>query len=92
MAKVVLTAQVEDTAKWEAGFRTHVDLFRSMTISQPISFSTNDNNEVTIYLEPEDLDKYMADLETQETADAMAYDGVKRETVKVYVLDKELQV
>ena len=27
-----------------------------------------------------------------ETADAMANDGVKRETVQVYVLDKELEL
>jgi hypothetical protein len=29
MPKVILTAQVEDAAKWEAGFRTHGDVFRA---------------------------------------------------------------
>ena len=29
MPKVVVTAQVEDAAKWEEEFRTHGDLFRS---------------------------------------------------------------
>jgi hypothetical protein len=33
---------------------------------------------------------YLKGLESQETADAMAYDGVKRETVKIFVLDKEM--
>ena len=37
MAKVMFTAEVEDAAKWESAFRTHVDIFRSMSISKPIS-------------------------------------------------------
>ncbi len=39
-----------------------------------------------------DLDTYLEILDSPETAAAMEYDGVKRETVKVFVLDKELQV
>ena len=31
MPKVVITAQVEDAVKWEEGFRTHGELFRSQT-------------------------------------------------------------
>jgi hypothetical protein len=31
-------------------------------------------------------------MDSPETAEAMAIDGVKRETVKIYVLDKEFQV
>ena len=31
MPKVILTAQVQDPVKWEAGFRTHGDLFRTYT-------------------------------------------------------------
>jgi hypothetical protein len=92
MTKVIITAKVEDSAKWEAGFRTHVDLFKSMSIRTPIQLSTNDNNEVALCAEPDDLDKYLEILNSQATADAMAYDGVKRETVKVYILDKELQL
>ena len=84
--------EVEDSVSWEAGFRTHVDLFRSMTISEPILFTTNEKNEVAILLEPEDLDKYMAGLDSAETAEAMSHDGVKRETVKVFVLDKDVQL
>ncbi len=37
MPKVVVTAQVEDPAKWEEGFGTHGDLFRSQTITRPIN-------------------------------------------------------
>jgi len=92
MTKVIITANVEDSAKWEAGFRTHLDLFKRMSISKPIQLSTNGNNEVALCAEPDDLEKYLEILNSQATADAMAYDGVKRETVKVFVLDKELKL
>ena len=52
-------------------------------------FTTTGENEVALYSEPDDLDKYMEVLESPATADAMAFDGVKRDTVKVFVLDKE---
>ena len=92
MTKVLVTAEVEDSTKWEAGFRTHADLFRTYSIRQPIHFSTHDDNTVGICFEPDNVDTYMASLESPATAEAMAIDGVKRETVKVFVLDKELQV
>lgn len=92
MAKVIITAQVEDSKKWEEGFRTHVDLFRLMSISSRIEFATTESNEVALCAEPDDLNKYMEILNSPATAEAMAFDGVKRETVKVFVLDKEVKV
>ena len=88
MPRVIITAQVEDAAKWEAGFRTHGELLRSMS-STVTYIATTAENEVALYAEPADLDQYFAVLESPDTAEAMAYDGVKRETVKVFVLDKE---
>ncbi len=88
MTKIVVTAEVEDSAKWEEGFRTHGDLFRSQTVSR-VDFATIEGNEVAVCVEPEDLDKFMEIFESPATAEAMAFDGVKRETVKVYVMDKE---
>lgn len=91
MAKVVITAEVEDLVQWEKGFRTHGDLFRSQTVTKPISISTNENNEVALIFEPEDLGTFMKLLESDGPA-AMANDGVKRETVKMFVLDKEFKI
>ena len=90
MPRVIITAQVEDSAKWEAAFRTHGDLLRSMT-STVTHITTNEDNQIALYAEPSDLGKYMEVLESPATAEAMAQDGVKRETVKVYVLDKEFR-
>jgi hypothetical protein len=92
MPKVVVTAQVEDPVKWEESFRTHGDLFRSQSVTKPISFATIEGNHVAVCLEPDDLDTCMKALNSPATAEAMAVDGVKRETVKVFVLDKELKV
>ncbi len=92
MPKVVVTTQVEDPVKWEEGFRTHGDLFRSQTVHRPVNFATIEGNEVAVCVEPDDLDAFLEGMDSTETAEAMAIDGVKRETVKIYVLDKEFQV
>ncbi len=88
MAKVIITAQVEDAAKWEEGFRTHGELLRSMT-STVTYFTISKDNELTLYAEPTDVDKFLEVMESPATEEAMAFDGVKRDTVKVSVLDKE---
>lgn len=92
MPKVIVTAQVEDPVRFEEGFRTHADLFRSETVHRPIDFSIIEGNEVACCFEPDDLDAFMEGMDSAETAEAMAIDGVKRETVKIYVLDKEFHV
>ena len=48
MPKVVVTAQVEDLAKWEEGFRTRGDLFRSNAVTKLVHFATNEGNEVAV--------------------------------------------
>lgn len=91
MTKVLITGQVENSAKWEAGFRSHVDLFKAMSITK-LEFTTTATNDVAICGETSDLNKYMEIFNSPATAEAMAFDGVKRDTVKVFVLDKELKV
>lgn len=88
MGKIIITAQVEDSAKWEEGFRTHGELLKSMT-STVTYFTISKDNEVTLYAEPNDVDKFLEVMESPATKEAMAVDGVKRETVKIVVLDKE---
>jgi len=89
MTRLVITAQVEDGVEWEEGFRTHLDLFREMTVTAT-HFAVTDENEVALYEEVTDLDKYFSIMESPATAEAMAHDGVKRDTVRVFVLDKEV--
>jgi hypothetical protein len=88
MHRIVVVAEVEDVAKWEEGFRTHGDLFRSQTVTT-CHYSMTGDHHVAVYFEAEELDTYLQRLESPETEEAMAFDGIKRETVKVFVLDKQ---
>ena len=79
--------------KWEEGIRTHGDLFRTGTVSGPVSYATSEGNEVAVCCEPENLDTFMEMMvDSPATAEAMAGDGVNRDTVKVFELDKEFTV
>ena len=91
MSKAIVTAQVENSANWEKDFRSHAGLFRSYTATA-INFSTTSDNEVAILWEVANLDKFLEQLESPETAEAMAQDGVNQESVKVYLLDKEISL
>ena len=92
MAKVVVVAQIEDPVKWEAGFRTHGDLFRSQTVTKPINFGLVGGNHVAACFEPDDLAAFMKGMDSPATAEAMAFDGIRRETVKTFVLDKKFEL
>ena len=89
--RVVIIAEVEDPKKWEKGFRSHADLFRSQTVKKPIDFAIV-GNKVAVCMRPRDLDTFMEIFQSPATADAMKADGVKRETVQTFVLDKRLEL
>ena len=91
MAKVIVTAEVEDLVRWEEGFLTRGDLLRSFTVNKLVTFATAEGNEVAVCVDPDDLDTFLAGMESPATAEAMEADGIKRETVKIFILDKELQ-
>jgi hypothetical protein len=91
MPRVLITAEVDDLDKWEKGFRTHGDLFKQMGVSS-MEFGTSEGNRVAVCSETTSLDAYMKVFNSPATAAAMAVDGVKRETVKMFILDKEVKV
>lgn len=89
--KVLVIAEVEDPEKWEEGFRTHGKLFKSMTVKKPVDFGIS-GNRAAVCCKPDDLEKFMEILDSPVTAEAMEFDGVKRETVQVFILDQEFKV
>ena len=91
MGRIVITAQVADSTKWEQGFRTHGALFRDYT-ARAIHFTATRDNEVAILWEVDDVRKFMDLVDSPATANAMEFDGVKRDTVKIFVLDKDMNV
>ncbi len=88
---MIITAKVEDTTKWEKGFRSHGELFKRQTCVSPVHISINEGNEVAVIFEPENLETFMHILET-EGPDAMANDGVIQETMKLFITNKEFQL
>ena len=91
MTPVVVTAKVEDVTKWEEWLRTHGKHFKNMGVTSPIGIAINDGNEVAVYFEPAAVGKFMSQLDTPENAAAMERTGVKKDTVKVYVMDRTFQ-
>ncbi|MGW8369826.1 MAG: hypothetical protein ACWGPN_14260 [Gammaproteobacteria bacterium] len=87
MPKIILTADVEDGASWERSYRTHADLFRSAGIDA-VHYTVGKDNHVVMCTDVDDVSAYMAFVEDAATQEAMKHDGVKRDSVKLFVLDK----
>lgn len=92
MTRIVITAKVLDTEKWEQNYRVHAPLLRElMGVTKPVQFSTDpETNEICLSAEPDDLDHYLETAQSPEIAEAMEMNGVIRETVKLFILDKQL--
>lgn len=88
MPKIILTADVKNGKKWEKAYRTHSDLFKAAGIGT-VDYTVDDDDHVVMCTEVDDVKAYMEFVKAESTQDAMKNDGVKRKTVKVYVLDKE---
>jgi len=91
MARVLVVAECEDPKKWRDNFVKHAELFRSMGATASVSFG-QDGDSVAVVLDVRDLETYRKVLSSQATADAMAMDGVRRNTVKMFVLDGQVPV
>lgn len=92
MPKVVIIARVKDPVRWEERFRTHRDLFRGSSITGSIDFGTIEDNQVAICFEPDDLKSWWASMGSPENEAAVDFDGVERETVRIFVLEKEVRL
>jgi hypothetical protein len=91
MARVLVVAQCKDPKKWEQTFVTHGQLFRSMGATEPVHYGL-DGNWAAVMMDVRDVNHYKKLMQSKETADAMADDGVLRETVKMFELDKKVAV
>lgn len=89
MPRVLVVADVNDGAAWEKTFRTHGDLFKQMGVST-MEYAI-EGNSVAVCGETSDLDAYMRIMSSPATAEAMAADGVKRDTVRTFVFEKAVK-
>ncbi len=60
-------------------------------VTTPVGIAVQEDNTVACCFEPTDLNTFMEVLESPESAEAMGTDSVKRDTVKLYVIDREFQ-
>src|ERR1035438_1154580 len=88
MVTILVVAQCKDPKKWEESFVTHGPLLRTMGASGPARYAL-DGNWAAVLMEMKDLDHYHKMMSSQAIADAMASDGVLRETVQRFVFDKK---
>ena len=91
MPKVIITVEVQDSAKWEASFRTHGEIFRAYSVNAPIAYTTVGNQAVACF-EVASAETMQQQMALPTTTEAMASDGLKRETFKMFVLDKSFSV
>ncbi|MFZ0633742.1 MAG: hypothetical protein WBD32_01285 [Acidobacteriaceae bacterium] len=91
MVTVLVVAQCKDAKKWEESFVTHGPLFRTMGATGPVHYAL-DGNWAAVLMDMKDLDHYHKMMSSQAIGDAMASDGVLRETAKMFVLDKKVAV
>lgn len=89
MTMVILTADVENASNWERQYRTHGDLFKAAGLGT-IHYSVTDDGHVVMCTDVDDVSAYMEFINSASTRDAMKNDGVKRESVEVVVLDRNL--
>jgi hypothetical protein len=87
MAKVIVTGGFEDATRWEEGFRTHGELFKAYGLNGPIEYGTTDTNEVAVSFPTDNVEHLLGMMLSPQTAEAMEFDGINRETVRIFVLD-----
>jgi hypothetical protein len=85
MPTVIGYHDVADTEHWLASPKRE-ELFGPLGVTNIRTFvSPDDPKKVGIVMDIADLDAVMSFMETQEAADAMAYDGVLPETLVLLV-------
>jgi hypothetical protein len=92
MAKILITAVVNDLAAWEEGFRSHTDLFAEQGLEDAILYGLGEGNLIAVVMETDDPEALTASLASPETIEAMTADGVMTDSVKIIQLDRELEI
>lgn len=83
MSKLVVTHVVDDVAHWLASPKRH-EVFAVLT-NIVTFFDASDPHKVAVSADVADMATYEAVMKSAAGAAAMKYDGVRPETVKVYV-------
>ena len=90
MPRVIFTAQVENSEKWEKGYRTHGELLKKYDHCRSPTLQRRKRMKLPSMRNPKIWTSSLRFLNLRLQQRLWLNDGVKRETVKVYVLDKEI--
>lgn len=87
MPKIVIHHEVDDSEHWlSAGKTTRENFFGPLGITDIQTYTNPQNpNQVALTMDVPDLDAMMAALQTPEAAEAEKADGVKADTIVLYV-------
>lgn len=84
MPKLVVTHEVNNVAHWLASPRRE-EVFSGVAKNICTFVDPTDASEVALTMDVPDMGAFDAVLQSAAGADAMQYDGVRPETVKIYV-------
>ena len=84
MPKVVATHEVDNIAHWLASPK-RAEVFAGIATNMQTYVLPGDSNRVALSMEVADMDAMQAMMESDAGAEAMKHDGVRPDTVVVYV-------
>ena len=84
MPKLVATHEVDNVAHWLASPKRE-EVFAGIATNITTFVHPNDPNRVAVSMDVADMDAFRAVMESEAGAAAMKYDGVRPETVVVFV-------
>jgi len=83
MPKLVVTHEVDNVAHWLASPKRE-EVFSSVTTHICTFVDPNDPVKVALSMDVADMDAFNAVMQSAAGAEAMKYDGVRPQTLKVY--------
>ncbi len=91
MPLIGVRAKAENVDNWKEQFKTHGELFKDQGVS--IAYmGTTDSNSVLAIFETDDIDKFTKVFNSKDTEKAMENDGIKKDSVEMFVITDQLVI
>ena len=88
MPRIVTMMRVEDLDAWLERVPSRGEVYRLLT-EHPVDYGTTDEGEIVLSFEVDDLEVFFRAIRSQAFMEALAVDGIRRETAKIHVLDRK---
>lgn len=84
MPRLIATHEVDDVAHWSSSPKRE-EVFGSVATDIRTFVDPNRPNHVGLSMDVSDMAAFQAVMESEAGAEAMQYDGVRRDTIAIYV-------